>query len=431
MEDLSTIKINIENYRAINKASLSIDGITVVAGENGSGKSTISKILYYVFKTSSNYDLLVGKALNLRLKDVIRFLEIAIREFGGDRNFRSEFSRDLRYLTDRLMHDIPSEETKFFTLLLLDKLRLSINLGKGSDVRVISSRLVYIAYDILKEPVEESNKFEIPFDKIKTKIENIYKEHFGLITSRSTILLKEEFNNVFHTDDLPKKLEVYEFDDLLLSLKKDHLSIPYTIENAIYIDTPMMLGQFITDNEYWNDLNDLLSNKTYVASNNEISNIISREIIKGDVSFEDDILSSQTFSFKANDGSVFNLLDCATGIKAFSILQMLLKLGKIDSTTLLIIDEPESNLHPQWIVEYARIIVLINKHIGAKFFIASHNPDLISAVRYISEKENVKTDFYLARGGNNSYEYESLGMNIDPIFQSFNIALTRIDQYGI
>ena len=45
------------------------------------------------------------------------------------------------------------------------------------------------------------------------------------------------------------------------------------------------------------------------------------------------------------DGKVFNLFDSATGIKAFSILQMLLNNGSIDKNTLLIhINEPKKDL---------------------------------------------------------------------------------------
>lgn len=128
-------------------------------------------------------------------------------------------------------------------------------------------------------------------------------------------------------------------------------------------------------------------------------------------------------------------MDVATGIKSFSILQLLLKNGILTDKTLLIIDEPESNLHPQWIIEYARIIVMLNKELGVKFFLASHNPDMVSAIRYISEKEGVleNANFYLAekKEGKFSYDYKFLDKEIDPIFESFNIAIDRINKYGI
>ena len=39
------IKLHVKNFRAIHEASIKINGITVVAGLNGCGKSTLSKLL--------------------------------------------------------------------------------------------------------------------------------------------------------------------------------------------------------------------------------------------------------------------------------------------------------------------------------------------------------------------------------------------------
>lgn len=104
--------------------------------------------------------------------------------------------------------------------------------------------------------------------------------------------------------------------------------------------------------------------------------------------------------------------------------------------TLLIIDEPEAHLHPQWIVEYARMIVLLHKEIGVKFFVASHSTDMISAIRCIAAKEEVqdKLNFYLAEDSEGTpyeYTYRDLGLDIDPIFKSFNKSLDKIDEYGV
>ena len=60
---------------------------------------------------------------------------------------------------------------------------------------------------------------------------------------------------------------------------------------------------------------------------------------------------------------------------------------------------------------------------------------MISAIRYISEKEGNldSVNFYLAEKSKEEYcyNYSFLGKDIEPIFESFNIAIDKISQYGI
>ena len=69
MESKHLIEINIpEKFRAINKADIWLDGITVVSGINGCGKSTISKLLYQTYKYSIQYNRLLTSDVNEKLK---------------------------------------------------------------------------------------------------------------------------------------------------------------------------------------------------------------------------------------------------------------------------------------------------------------------------------------------------------------------------
>ncbi|WP_304298452.1 AAA family ATPase, partial [Capnocytophaga leadbetteri] len=294
-----------------------------------------------------------------------------------------------------------------------------------------SYRYDSIVETILGKKIEDhSNDLTLLKSFVKNKISSAEEA----IKDRSITLFKHELSKVFRSNVLPKVFEVYEENDPIVALNKDSLSIPFLIKKAIYIDTPMSLsvGGY---NEYWQGLDKLLRKiETGTQYSKEMSSLISNNI-RGEAENNNDLLDND-FSFYREDGAVFDLAEVATGIKAFSIIQLLLKNGHIDNRTLLIIDEPEAHLHPQWIVEYARMIVLLHKHIGVKFFLASHNPDMVSAIRYIAEKEGVldNVNYYLAEkeeGETYLYNYRSLGAEIDPIFASFNIALDRINQYSL
>jgi ABC-type ATPase involved in cell division len=436
----SNIRVNTELFRAINKANIEIDGITLVAGENGCGKSTISKLLYFLYKTVSNYEFLVRQNLMLNLQDVLRLIEIFHQDMifvNKDKKANDELRRELMeikrnfYRSEFLDDELLKWNSLIQNIESLNKEYSSENSRPLNSPRSI--RINSIIRNILKDNYTEKNT-NISFEAIREYVNEQFKEALGKINTRPTSLFIEELSKVFSDSKLPKKFDVFEYDDIIVSLEKSNLSIPYSIQNAIYMDTPMMISVEDSHNKHWEDLNMFLITNEVKFKNN-LTSIISNEIIKGDIDIDEGFYSSDDFKFTRTDGAVFNLLDVATGIKSFAILQLLIKSGKLNDKTLLIIDEPESNLHPQWIIEYARMIVLINKHMGVKFFLASHNPDMVSAIRYISEKEGVieNVNFYLAKKVKNKfvYNFEHLGKDIEPIFESFNIAIERVNQYGI
>lgn len=43
------VELSVEDFKAVKKADISLNGITVVSGINGCGKSSLSQLLYYSF----------------------------------------------------------------------------------------------------------------------------------------------------------------------------------------------------------------------------------------------------------------------------------------------------------------------------------------------------------------------------------------------
>lgn len=127
---------------------------------------------------------------------------------------------------------------------------------------------------------------------------------------------------------------------------------------------------------------------------------------------------------------------CSDGELVLGWLQAGLFYGLWNDKTRVILDSPDACLSPDWIVEYARLIVWINKALGTRFLIATHNPEMVSAIRYISEAEETlgAVRFYLAKKNDDGrYDYRECvedKKSIEPIFKFFATALDKIDEYG-
>ena len=322
------IRLKTEGFRAIGSANIIIDGITVVAGENGSGKSTLSKLLYYLFKATSNYELLISKELESKLQNVFRFMDIAINDLypvKGD--VQKMLNRDYMVLRSNI-GTLNEEQMEAWRGLIIGTSRAFAgpvfeSIKERDLIQSRVQRLNSIAQSLLGQGADLSDA-SLLFERVAEFVVLNFREAFEKAKERPNLPFKVSLRNAFSSGKLPDVFEVFEFGDQIVSMDKRNLGIPYSIENVIYTDTPMMVGVYSLQNEHWRDLNNLLQKKGS-ASFSDISNTISRDIISGDISITENHASLlNDFSFKREDGSIFNLLDCATGVKSFAIMVLLM-----------------------------------------------------------------------------------------------------------
>ena len=89
----------------------------------------------------------------------------------------------------------------------------------------------------------------------------------------------------------------------------------------------------------------------------------------------------------------------SSGIKEIGIIELLLKNNRLKENSFLIIDEPESSLHPEWEIRFAEILVLLVKDLSIHIYLNSHSPMFIEAISLYSQYYDLleDTNFYLTQ----------------------------------
>jgi predicted ATPase len=418
------VELRLKNIGMIKKATVKLDGLTVIAGENDTGKSTVGKVLFCAVKSSAmssggffyrNRNKYIIKKLFGDLKNIIHLTQRQPNEYSRLAHRVNKIREDVEKIL-KLKCDKVSQRKHY-----LKKIQL---LKDDSDIS--SLPLFEEVYKELEAAIEDSfkNKFTA------TNFENImnfafagdYSYHLS-DKSYSIVEIKDEIRNQSLRFELGSKLNFWGnkiFDD------------------ATFIDTPVIFQLIkllndtsLADKEYMPTIKDLkqklidLPQKRAIWEQQKIKEIIIsiQETIGGDI-----VLEGSEFSYKKNDDpKPIKIENVATGIKSFGLLLFLLKKGYVHDKSILVFDEPEVHLHPKWELKMAEIIVKLVKY-GTTIIVNSHSPYMIEALKRYSEVEAIedKVNFYLAENG-----YIEHQDSLENIFEKLALPMRQLKQMKI
>ncbi len=426
--------LSVRDCRAIKSAEIDLSEITVLAGVNASGKSTIARMFRDLVELSAEYERLLAVQMWDARMDMWRYA----LSWGGRIRIESVLGLRRRNIPEGLA------KGKYSLPECIDMLDHALRevlseAGNVNEESILLSRMrrvlgLSIDDDILstfqKAAENTKNKFE------KRRSQRSYVAYRELMQGNSLmegqVRLDEGKRVVFSNDAARDTLDEISF-----------------IKRAIYIESPFKsIPQSVSTTEL--NMGDRFSRiKEDVAPSSVQRMSELRDIISGEVDFakefEEDELSVASaasqyggnghWMYHRSDGDSFELDECATGIKALAILNILHSRGWLDAETLLIIDEPEAHLHPQWIVEYARILLLLSKRLRVRVVITSHSPDMVNAIHTIGMAHGMGEDisFYLAEKDSADpfrFNYRGLGNKVGDIFKAYNVSFDRIDTYA-
>lgn len=405
------MKLTINNIGKLKNAEVVIDGITVITGENDTGKSTVGKVLWSVFnsfykvyeqiekeridfvneqiysyvKNLDKSDNVKKKTLDMAI-DIIQNYSIYYRNEENIKNYITEKFKENNYFVDaKVIEELTGD--------------LYVVLGIKS-IEIISS--------IIEQKL--STEFH---DEIKNKNTESQEETSVELCIRNKIL---NFN-------IEEGINVA--GEFVENLKGDIDDFDLATE-AVFIDNPFIIDDIenIFEQKKKNYRQHLVSKLYYNRNENTVKKMYINEklekIYKKLNSVASGKITIKNLDVYYKDSKIeINAKNLSTGLKTFAIIKMLLQNGTLEENGTIILDEPEIHLHPEWQLKFAELIVLLQREFGMHILLTTHSPYFLNAIEVFSERHKIddKCKYYVAENEGNSSIIKDVTGNTREIYR--------------
>ena len=406
---MTNINLDINNFGPINKARIELKKLNIIAGINGSGKTTSSKLLYsFLLSNSKEGNYLANQSINKRF--------ISLTD-----DLKEELSSDLKNLEKLtiLSNNLPSPTDDKYTIKIdnyLTSLKEII-----SDSKTINSH--HINQIDLIESVLEVNKTESRkyFNVSNNLINSEFNFHDLELYSNTCIKFQGEnndckFSHKIITNENRIGFEIDEGSFNCLDIENviyiDSISI-FENESQTYPYHILSLMKLLKLTENKNDIYDIEFNQKIDEFRKKLD-----ELMEGYIYYD---VKTKQFQFK-KENKQYSMKNTASGIKQMGIIQMLLSNRVLNKNSFLIIDEIEVNIHPEWQVKLAKILVLLVKDLNVNLFINSHSPLFIEAIEVYSIKYKLRneTKFFLTKKDENTKKFNVKKIEYKTLYELYN-----------
>lgn len=427
------MNLNIKNFGIIKEANISLNGLTVIAGENDSGKSTVGKLLFSIIKAIKRPDEL-ELGLLAKLKKVNNFCLELHRFLRNQKAVPLKISDEIKNILEMLSNEFTnSKQLSLFKIIDSDYLfSLCNDIGflmneiahyiQESSFLKMMKRWDVISFEIVYSEDNDLDALnQVFFSEFQMDINNAYTSEEGYIS-----FFENDENNNYKINFINNKIEINSrnfylpFADSILLESPIVINLYSSIKNSTTSFNKVDSGSILMRMKpvvpfHIMDLISKLESSSRIPQINRL--IMIDELVSGEIEFS---RNSRDFEFSKkvkNERYVHKILNTASGIKSFGILQTLLSSNYLNDMTLIILDEPEVHLHPKWQLKYAEVIVKLVE-IGVPILITSHSPYFIQALKVYSDQHNLtgRTNFYLSEKHDDGVVISDVTSNLNKIF---------------
>jgi AAA15 family ATPase/GTPase len=448
------MRFSLTNIGKIAQADIEINGLTVLGGYNDIGKSTIGKMIFSIVKSISNAEQAVTEEKIEQVGEEITVFYMQIRKMTGTRfglpsvvdGEQGKIKRQV-HLFEKIAYSVDTmrkglrfmlgeqQDIRENLTLHLGRIREELRLVNASDMFVSAEDdVVIIELDNLLNLLE--NRIAEIFNPEKNES---YKKTFNYVNQS---LFRGDIQNVNASTNESKvsSADGYcKIDTVLENGNAKSFSIEgdFPFRDVTLVDSPLVLGwsPFVLG---WSSPVRVSRNRAKSIFGYYVFDLLNKiqystldsysavsDIQKEFVNKIDRIIGGQMYYDRKEKDFVFKQekmtvkpVNIASGIKTFGIIQMLLTSGTIVANTVLIIDEPEAHLHPEWQLKYAEVITQL-VDMGVYVLVSTHSPYMIEALKHYSEKlEQEKiTNFYLGSAGEHGTVFSDVTQDLNPLFE--------------
>lgn len=428
------MRLLIENIAKVKSADVKLNGLTVIAGENSSGKSTVGKVLFSTVKAlaearndtdknrlnainkqvTSLYTRLRGAFSRYENKEYDELFPLPQRTFTKvlmDAEESGNFDDYLEKLTDAIQN-FEQVTPRLKALMMRDLENVAINI-RNKDNRAATLKTI-MEYSIESEFMNSICSFGQHSASIRMIMDNDSDNAYLNIQ-----IEEEKVDRVSVGAGEPLRDATYVESPLYLHMLDTLLNADTFREGSNRTHHRSMLPVHIKDLAEKIDAMQLASPAPLLFDHLDI-----KDIIEGEFLYD---AKKRSLSFQQGDKSI-SPINVASGIKSFGLIQMLLETNTISANKILIWDEPENHLHPQWQILFAKLLVQLSK-MGIPVMISTHSPYFVQGVRFFAAQQDMEpfVNYYLAEEANDGMsELKEVTDDLNTIFVKLSKPLNEI-----
>lgn len=417
--------LEIEDFGLINEANIEINRINVVGGVNSSGKSTASKLLYCFLKANSlKREEYILAAILPTLNRFVSIMEHPDPYANADLTAKYTVDDDL----DEIFYAYAEANTIFEKLSEANYFEIPDEILWEMDNEIRT-------YLFILKDMNEKNAYSFivkSLFKNESLLDFEGKASFFNDSFISSVSYEKseraDFIQERASDLKSKNLSYDDFDEQFIYSTEGEFNF---LKDIFYIDSISIFDlDFYINFKYENDglfgykehVEYLLKQLNGTGENDNLS----KEIIEKIDSVRNNIIkiiggyvNKNALDFLMKKGYYFSPIDSdkrfntniSSGIEQISIVEILLYNYKLLPGSFLIIDEPEVNLHPEWQIKFAEILVLLANELDINIYLNSHSPMFIEAISLYAQYYDLidETNFYLTvKQENDMYNFKKI-----------------------